>query len=866
MQIRESWRSVSLSAVASLTVGLLALSGCSTAWHTTEPSSNVSGLTITEPASQTVLAEQDATFTVTAQGGQNLSYQWYRNGDLISDATSASYTALRVPLSFSGSQYTAKVWDSQTVVTSKGATLTVDPLQPGLTFQPIPAIKFGEQPFPVLATSASTGRITYSILSGPATISDSVVTLTGIGNVVVGAVQAQSGNYAAATASVTFVVTSNVSISSVSPVDQTIAPGQQAFSATVIGGLTDAVRWTASAGSFIGNVWTSPNNAGTNTITATSVDDPTHASSTTVTVSAPVVIKQPVSQSICLNGAATLSVDALYGVTYLWSHNGAAINGASQPAYLISAADSSDAGTYAVSVSNPAGTASSNPVILSVGSQIMENPSNLSVSATETATFSVATTGDFPFHYQWYRVPPGGSNGAAIPGATSDSYTTPSVTLTNNGDEYYATVTDACGTLLTSSSATLTVVGGGGTPPTIIQQPAAQNTSPSGVVSFSVVASGTPTLSYQWYRLPAGSDVGILLTNATMSSYTVPVSATSIENDQDAYYVIVTNPYGEAASQQALLTVGAGITITKQPVSVYVNVGAAATFSATAVSMLPLAYQWFEAAPGSSNFAEIQGAIGPTLTLSTTGPDMSGSTLYVIVSNGVTASVKSQTVALLVGSVTGTDSCANWNVIGDAKYTGDCDFQLTQAVTWQSGAIVWPTLLATANIRLSFTVATSNSTPIPADGFAVVLGDPSAGATPSSQGLPGEGLGARGIPGLVIAFDDYEDIPAYGFIQDPLVPYLGVGRGEDNQWENPYWNVNTNIPALADPSGQTVSHEYVVLISDGQMSMTMDGKQVFSGSVDVPPVAYLYVTASTGVYWEQTVVSNISAVVSAPSH
>jgi hypothetical protein len=89
-----------------------------------------------------------------------------------------------------------------------------------------------------------------------------------------------------------------------------------------------------------------------------------------------------------------------------------------------------------------------------------------------------------------------------------------------------------------------------------------------------------------------------------------------------------------------------------------------------------------------------------------------------------------------------------------------------------------------------------------------------------------------------------------------------VGRGEFELWENPWVNVNTNIPPLASP-GMSITHSYTVAIVQGQMTVTMDGTQVFSGSVTVPPVAYLYVTASTGGLWEQTVISNLSASVSA---
>jgi hypothetical protein len=141
----------------------------------------------------------------------------------------------------------------------------------------------------------------------------------------------------------------------------------------------------------------------------------------------------------------------------------------------------------------------------------------------------------------------------------------------------------------------------------------------------------------------------------------------------------------------------------------------------------------------------------------------------------------------------------------------------------------------------------------------LVLGDPTLGATLTSTGAPGQGLGAEGIPGFVLAFDDFEDQG------DPPVPYLGIERGEDAMWENPFFNLNTNITPLA-VTGETTTNNYTVSIVQGMMTVTMNGTQVFSGAVQVPPVAYLYFTASTGDFFETTVISNLSATVSAPSN
>jgi len=344
-----------------------------------------------------------------------------------------------------------------------------------------------------------------------------------------------------------------------------------------------------------------------------------------------------------------------------------------------------------------------------------------------------------------------------------------------------------------------------------------------GTTTFSAVASGTAPLTYQWYRIPTGSAQGTFdaVSGATSTTYTVPASMTTTSNDQDAYYIVVSNASGKAVSQDATLAVGNGVLlqITGQPTTVYVNAGASATFSVTATSALTLTYQWYVAAPGSSTFTAIAGATSATYTIPSTTIAETGSVYYVDVTNGSTTAVTSSSASLFVGALANIPSCnSTWNIIGSttAFNSTTCSFQLTAATGGQDGEIVWPTLLSTGSIQLSFTIATSNPSNPPADGFAMVLGDPSLGATLTSVGSVGAGLGAEGIPGFVLAFDDF-----YNAGIDPSTAanpdYLGVGRGETALWENPYFNVNNNLPgganALAEV-GQTISHDYVVTIAD----------------------------------------------------
>ena len=821
-------------------------------------------LIITNPASLTVEVGQTATFSVTATGAGTLTYQWYKNGVAISGATSSSYTTPPAVLGDSGSVFTVTVSNAVGTVTSLGATLTVQVPQarsliPSSSTPPynasvtlVPTFSGGAGVIGSLGVGSS--DITTSAVSGgsyptPPLTSPKTYTLT---------VTDSKGNVASTTCLVTPTM---VTITPILPANQTTAPGLITFTATASGGLTNNLIWSASVGSFSGDVWTSPTVVGSYTITATSVDEPSVFVTTMASISAPVIMTQPVSQHVCTGGSIVLSVTATYAASYQWSFNDVPIPTATSATYTVPAAAAGNAGNYSVTVTNGAGSVTSNIAVVAVGSSITSNPANLTVLPTQTAMFAVAAQGLPPFTYQWYLIASGATSGTAITGATSSTYITPAVDTTYNGDQYYATVTDSCGSPLTSTSATLTVVAGNASP-TIITQPSGETVPPGDTALFTVVASGTPALAYQWYVIPSGQTTGVLISGATAASYTVPGADTAISNDQDEYYVLVTNSYGQAVSQPATLAVGDGIQITQQPVTQYVIVGASATYQVTAVSDLPLTYQWYEAAPGSSMFTAIPGATGSTFTQNDATLAESGSVFYVVVSNGSTTSVISVSAGLFVGplSVPGDLCDTNWSPLDDTTPGSPaCSFQLTPAANDQLGEIVWPDLISTGDIQLSFTMTLSNPSSTPADGFTLVFGDPSTGATTTSLGTQGMGLGAEGIPGSLFGFDTYHNAG------DPMVPYVGVGRSDAGLFENPWFNVNTSIPTLVAVS-QSISHDYTISVIQGQMTVTLDGVQVMSGSVTLPPVAYMYFTASTGGSFEQAVISNVAVSISVPSN
>jgi hypothetical protein len=117
---------------------------------------------------------------------------------------------------------------------------------------------------------------------------------------------------------------------------------------------------------------------------------------------------------------------------------------------------------------------------------ITAEPSDVTVTESQTATFSLGVDGTPPYNIQWY------SNGVAIAGANGTSYTTPATTLSMNNALYRA---DASGPLspspVSTRSAKLTVQAG-----TLVQKVTTLGQLDKVVVTFNkpVNLNGTYTL------------------------------------------------------------------------------------------------------------------------------------------------------------------------------------------------------------------------------------------------------------------------------------------------------------------------------------------------------------------------------------
>jgi hypothetical protein len=245
---------------------------------------------------------------------------------------------------------------------------------------------------------------------------------------------------------------------------------------------------------------------------------------------------------------------------------------------------------------------------------ITAQPSSRTVTAGQSASFSIATTGTAPLTYQWKR------NGVAITGANSSNYSTAVTTSADNGAQFTAVVSNSAGTA-TSNVALLTVKAAVMVP-SISVQPVSQSLTAGQSATFSVVATGTGPLTYQWSRN------GSPISGAISASYTTAV--TRVSDNGALFNVRVSNTAGGATSSTATLSVKASViapTITMQPLAQSVTAGQAATFSVATTGTAPMTYQW------SRNGSPIVGANSSSYTTALTTSSDDGAQFRVFVSN-----------------------------------------------------------------------------------------------------------------------------------------------------------------------------------------------------------------------------------------
>jgi len=574
----------------------------------TTPVYTAPGIT-SQPTNQVTVVGGPANFYVTATGTAPLSYQWTFGGARLSGATSTTLALANVQTN-QGGNYAVIITNSAGSLTSAVASLTVL-IPPWITTQPTNQMTVSGSNTSFQVQAAGSAPLSYQWLFNGANLAGGTGSKLSLNSVQTN----QAGGYSVlitnSAGSVTSIVASLAILVppsiTLQPSNQTAIVGQNVtFQSGASGTAPLSYQWLSGGTTLAGAGTTSlllsniqPSQAGAYSFVATNAAGAATSIVAQLTILVPPSItSQPSNQTVVVGGSVNFQVSATgtAPLSYQWLFNSTNSLGGNTNTLSLTNAQTSQAGGYAVVITNNAGSVTSTVAMLTVGTppSVTNPPSSLTVVQGQNATFSVSASGDGPLSYQWRF------NGAPVGSSSSSAYTVVGATVTNAGN-YDAVVSNAYGSA-TSIVAQLTVL----VPPSISGQPTNQTVVAGSDANFQVGASGSSPLNYQWWfngTNGVGANTNTFsLTNAQLSQ-------------AGGYSVVITNSAGSVTSTVAMLTVGMPPSVTNPPSSLTVVQGQNATFSVSASGDLPLSYQWrFNGVPVGGSSSSAYAVVGATVT------------------------------------------------------------------------------------------------------------------------------------------------------------------------------------------------------------------------------------------------------------
>ncbi|MCL1914338.1 MAG: InlB B-repeat-containing protein [Eubacteriaceae bacterium] len=346
------------------------------------------------------------------------------------------------------------------------------------------------------------------------------------------------------------------------PQSQSVTEGQSVTFSVVATGSNLAYKWQYNNNGTWYDIGSDPRHTGKTTAVLGLADAPISYSGTkyrcivsnsygsttseaavlAVKIAAPKITTQPANKAVVAGGATSFTIAATgSNLAYKWQYNnsGTWYDIGSDPRHTgkttatlgLTDAPISYSGTkYRCIVSNSSGSATSNAATLTVNAAvpvITTQPTDKSITAGQTATFSVVATGTAPLAYQWQYYHRDGvwleADGAGFSGMSTSSLKVSTTDTSLNGKRFRCEVSNAGGTA-TSNAATLTVAA-----------PAYKLTVNGGTGSGDYAAGQTVTLTAnaaqagktfdKWTTSNGGSFAN---TNNASTTFTMPPNATTV--------------------------------------------------------------------------------------------------------------------------------------------------------------------------------------------------------------------------------------------------------------------------------------------------------------------------------------------------
>lgn len=358
---------------------------------TAEPPPPTAPTITTHPQSQSSALGGSVTFSVSASGTTPFTYQWRKGGQAISGATNATLTLSNLQSGDAGS-YDVVVTNSVGSATSNPATLTVSAVTT-ITWN----FTTNGAPSSALPAGVTGGTVTQGNNNGTTSFPDGVTASSGYtgasgsGNLGlaarVGALNTGTNGSAFATFTLTPEAGRRIVVSAISFAARRSNTGPQAWAlyssadnyatALATGAIPTASTWVLFTPTFsaVNSALGTPvtfriygyNGSGSAQVNTANFRLDDLAVSLAVQT-APSVTTPPATQTVVAGTSVTFSVTATGTdpLSYQWRRGTQAIPGATSASYTIVSAQTTDAGSYDVVVSNPAGSATSAAATLTV--------------------------------------------------------------------------------------------------------------------------------------------------------------------------------------------------------------------------------------------------------------------------------------------------------------------------------------------------------------------------------------------------------------------------------------------------------------------------------------------------------------------